>query len=141
MLKKSAGDEAAILRAVLRGKTESALLVAYCILAVAPFAYAATRSEFWEPEHSMAPVATLIYLVVVTALVVGRRRWAWFLLALLYAAGVIGWIFDPRRFRAKTIVFEAIAVATLALMVSPPLRHRLRRPVRLGIHRERPAER
>lgn len=56
----------------------------------------------------MAPFATLIYLVVVTALVVGRRRWAWFLLTLLYAAAAIGWVFDPHRFQAKTLVFEAL---------------------------------
>jgi hypothetical protein len=107
------------------------VLTVFAILAVAPFAYHATQSSFWEPEHSMAPFATLIDLGVVTALVVGCRRWAWFLLTLLYAWADIGWVFASHRFETRTLLFLAVNVGTLALLVSPPMRRRLKRPVDL----------
>ena len=70
------------------------VLILFVIFAVAPFAYAATRPEFWQHKHSLAPFVTALYLAVVASLVVGRRRWAWALLALFYAGGDAGWLFD-----------------------------------------------
>jgi hypothetical protein len=105
------------------------VLVAFVVFAVTPFVIAATRSSFWQPEHSMAPVATAIYLAVVAALVVGRYRWAWMLLGLFWAFVVVVWPFDSDRFAATHVLGFVAALATLALLVSTPMRRRLRRPV------------
>jgi hypothetical protein len=110
-------------------QTTPVVLVAFVVLAVAPFVVAATRSSFWQPEHSMAPVATALYLVVVGALVVGRFRWAWILLTLLWAFALVGWLFDSNRFALTHLLGFAGALATLALLISTPMRRRLRRPV------------
>ena len=105
------------------------VLVAFVVLAVTPFLIAATRSSFWEPEHSMAPVATAIYLAVVAALVVGRYRWAWMLLSLFFAWVVATWPFDSDRFAGAHVFGFVAALAALALLVSKPMRRRLRRPI------------
>jgi drug/metabolite transporter (DMT)-like permease len=79
----------------------------------------------------MAPVATAVYLAVVLALVVGRYRWAWLLLALLNGAAVIGWAFDPQRFAPARALGYGVGLAALCLLVSWPMRRRLRHPVLL----------
>src|SRR4051794_32761049 len=106
-----------------------AVLVAFVILAIAPFAYAATRSWFWQHQHSMAPVATALYVLVVGALVLGRYRWAWVLLAFLYGVAIVTWVFDSGRFAPRNVLGLVVGVATLALLVSPPMRDRPRRPI------------
>src|SRR3954453_6863709 len=81
-----------------------AVLVAFVILAIAPFAYAATRSSFWQHQHSMAPVATALYVLVVGALVLGGYRWAWVLLAVLYGVAIVTWAFDSGRFAPRNVL-------------------------------------
>ena len=105
------------------------VLITFVILAIAPFAYAATRSWFWQREHSMAPVATALYLLVVGAFALGRYRWAWVLLAVFYGTTVVTWGFDSRRFASWYVIGFVINVVTFALLVSSPMRDRLRRPV------------
>jgi hypothetical protein len=109
-------------------------LVAFVVLAIAPFAYDATMSSFWDLRHSMASEVTVLYLLLIAAAVVWRYRWAWVLLALLYGSLVIGWAFDSHRFATRHLLFEVAALAVFALFVSPAVRGRLRRPVsfRLG---------
>jgi hypothetical protein len=109
------------------------VLITFVILAIAPFAYAATRSWFWRREHSMAPVATALYLLVVAALVLGRYRWAWALLAVFYGAAVMTWGFDSRRFAFWYVLGLVLNVVTFALLVSSPMRGRLRRPVSIRL--------
>jgi hypothetical protein len=104
---------------------------AFVVLAVAPFAYAAAHSWFWQREHSMAPLATVLFLVLLVALVRGRYRWAWLLFALASVAALAGWPFDAHRFETRTLLFLAVNLGTLALLVSPPMRRRLKRPVGL----------
>jgi hypothetical protein len=104
-------------------------LVAFAVLAIAPFAYDATMSSFWDLRHSMAPVATLLYLLLLAAVVVWRYRWAWVLLALFYGSAVIGWVLDSHRFATRHLLFEVADLAVFALFISPAVRDRLRRPV------------
>jgi hypothetical protein len=106
------------------------VLIAFVILALAPFVYAATHAWFWQHQHSMAPIATALYLLVVAALVLGRFRWAWVLLALFYGAAIVGWVVDSERFAATHILSFGADLAVFALLVSPTMRHRLRRPLR-----------
>ena len=106
--------------------TTRLVLGAFVILALAPFAVAATRSSFWQREHSMAPLATALYLAVVLALVVGRYRWAWVLLVLFYGAAAMTWAFDSRRFHPMYLLGFALGVSVFALLLSAPMRHRVR---------------
>jgi hypothetical protein len=73
---------------------ERVIVLAFVVVTVAPVAVAVTRSAFWEPEHSMAPVAAAIYLAVVVALFGGRYRWAWVVLSVFNAAVFVGALID-----------------------------------------------
>lgn len=116
---------------MLRQLTRSrVVLISFLILAIAPFAHAATRHWFWQPEHSAAPVATALYLLILAALL-GRYRWAWLMLAVLYGAALVGWGFDSHRFALRQLLGFALNIAVFALLVSTPMRDRLRRPVSL----------
>jgi len=106
--------------------TSGLFLVGFVVLAVARFAVAATTRSFWKPEHSTAPVATAVYLMVLAALVLGRYGWAWVVLVLLNAAVLVGWAFDSRRFQLSAL-WHLLSVATLLLLLFAPMRHRLRR--------------
>jgi hypothetical protein len=112
-------------------KTEGRVVRAFVVLAVARFAYAAAHSWFWQREHSMAPLATVLFLVLLVALVRGRYRWAWLLFALASVAALASWPFDAHRFETTTLLFLAVNLGTLALLLSPPMRRRLKRPVGL----------
>jgi hypothetical protein len=106
-----------------------AVLVAFVILTVGPLVYAATRSWFWERQYLLAPVATVLCLLVLGALVIGRYRWAWLLLVLLYGSAIVSWFFDSQRFVPWYVVALAGNLAAFALLMSPTMRDRLRRPV------------
>lgn len=105
------------------------VLITFVILAISPFAYAMTQSWFWERQHSTAPVATALCVMVVGALVIGRYRWAWILLAALYGGAIVAWGFDSHRFEARPVLGLAFDVALFGLLVSSPMRDRLRRPI------------
>jgi hypothetical protein len=104
-------------------------LVAFVVLVIAPFAIAATRPSFWDLEHSMAPEVTVLYLLLVAAVVVWRYRWAWVLLAFFYGSAVIGWAFDSHRFATRHLLFEVVDLVVFAFFISPAMRDRLRRPI------------
>jgi hypothetical protein len=105
------------------------VLGAFVILGVAPFGWAALHGWFWQGRHSMAPVATALYLAVVLVLVGWRRRWSWLLLVLLYGSAAVTWAFDPHRFAANHLLGFVVGGVTLALLLSAPMRQRLRPPV------------
>jgi hypothetical protein len=122
-----------IIRIVGEGsaRTDRLVVGAFVGLAVAPFAYAAAHSWFWQHEHSMAPFATAAYLILLAAFVLGRYRWTWLLFTLTSVAAVAAWPFDAHRFETKALLFMALDVATLAILLSQPMRRRLKRPVEL----------
>jgi O-antigen ligase len=111
---------------------ERLLLGSFSILAVAPFAYAATKSSFWQTDT--APVTAVLYFAVVFGLVVGRYRWAWFLLFVLDGAVQASWLVHPPN-DLKKIVFALIGFAALILLLSPAMRARLRHPVPFRLRR------
>jgi hypothetical protein len=113
-----------------------AVLAAFVILGLAPFAYAATRAWFWQHEYRPAPVAAACYLLILTALVVGRYRWAWVLLAVLYGVGILDWSFRGDRFGTRWLLGLAYDLVTFALLASSPMRSRLRRPVTIRPRRQ-----
>jgi hypothetical protein len=116
---------------VMASKADRRVVGAFVVLAVAPFTYAAAHSSFWQRDNSMAPLATVLFLVLLLALVRGRYRWAWLLFALLSVAALAGWPFDAHRFEIRALVFLAINLGAFALLLSPPMRRRLKRPVGL----------
>jgi hypothetical protein len=111
------------------GSRDRPVVGAFVVLAAAPFAYAASHSWFWQREHSMAPLATALFLVLLIALVRGRYRWAWLLFALASLAALAGWPFDAHPFETRTLLFLVVDAGTLALLLTPPMRRRLKRPV------------
>ena len=111
---------------------DRAVLVAFVILAVQPFVFAAAHAWFWQPAHLLAPVAAAIYLVILGALVVGRYRWAWIVLAVFYAGVIVGWAFDSGRFTPQLMLGLVLNVLVLTLLLSTPMRDRLRKSLRPG---------
>jgi hypothetical protein len=118
-----------MLCAMTRLTASRVVLCAFVVLGIAPFARAALHPWFWQSQHSMAPVATALYLAVVLALVAWRRRWSWLLLVLLYGSGAATWAFDPHRFAVSHLLRFVVGGLTLALLLSAPMRQRLRPPV------------
>jgi Na+-transporting NADH:ubiquinone oxidoreductase subunit NqrB len=97
---------------------EQWVLVAYAVLHLQPFAWAAvTWSDFW---HSVAPFSTLFVLAALLALV-WRRRWAWRLLIVINALALLSYIRDP----AEDPVGVLMAVVRLALLLSPAMQRYL----------------
>src|SRR3954453_22899228 len=97
-------------------QTTRVVVVAYVVLAAAPFIVAAAHSWFWDEDHRLAPVATVIAAALLLALVM-RRRWAWALLAVFEAAVLISFAFDFTNALAL-----GANLASLALLVSPWMR-------------------
>jgi len=114
---------------VSRLATTRFVLGAFVIFAVAPFGRAALHSWFWQSQHLTAPVATALYLAVVVALVAWRRRWAWLLLVFLDGSATATWPFDAHRFDPTHLLAFVEGVVTLALLLSAPMRQRLRPPL------------
>jgi hypothetical protein len=102
--------------------------LAFAACALVPILIAATKSSFWERQHSMAPVAAAIYIAIVVVLVTARYRWAWILLVLFEGFADLIWITHPHA-TVGYVLGLVLGVATLALLLSPPMRTRLRRPV------------
>jgi hypothetical protein len=86
------------------------------MLAVAPFVVAATQAWFWKHEHSTAPVAAGVFVVLLVALLL-RQRWAWFLLCAFEGAVLISY-----AFAFTNIVAFALDAASFALLLSPQIR-------------------
>jgi hypothetical protein len=111
-------------------RSRTALVVGgFTVLAVMPFLIAATKETFWQRQHSMASFVTVLYLLVVAALVWRRSRWAWYVLAVFIGVVVVGWVFDSNRFQGSHVVGFVLALGAFALLLSSEMRHRLRRPV------------
>ena len=105
------------------------ILVAFVLFSIAPFARAAATSWFWQSQHRMAPVATALFLLLLAALVAGRYRWAWVLVALFYASALIGWVADPTSVKPTNVPLLIASLGAFVLLVSRPMRRRLRKPV------------
>jgi hypothetical protein len=104
--------------------TERVVAVGYAILALLPFGIAMTQHSFYERAHSIAWVAVPLFVGLVGALVVGRYRWAWVLLVVFGVSVIVRWAIDldhPAWF--------ALYVLSFGLLVSAPMRRRLRRPI------------
>lgn len=90
------------------------LLAIYVVLSVVPIAVAVSHASFWDSAG--APVASLISLALVVALVRGSRA-AWLLLLLFDLALIASLVWAPAE-----LMFVAIVVVRVALLLSPPLR-------------------
>jgi hypothetical protein len=61
---------------------------------------------------------------------------AWFLLVFLYGWAIVMWMFESDRFATRWVLGLAYDLVTFALLVSPPIRDRLRKPVSIRRRRE-----
>ena len=104
---------------------------AFTVQSLAPFLYGATKSSFWRSE---APIATLLYTALVLALVAGRYRWAWLVLVLFDGAGALWWFVHPTHSNIQNAAL-VVNFATVALLLTPLMRRRLRHPVGLRLRR------
>jgi len=94
------------------------VVAGYVLLAMTPFVIGATHSAFW---HSMAPLATALFVGLLAALVM-RRRWAWALLVAFDAVVLISFVI----YWTDVWAF-VLTVASFALLVSSPMRRYVRR--------------
>jgi hypothetical protein len=92
------------------------VLGAYVAVSATPFVIAATQHAFWEHEHDMAPVVTLLFAGLLVALV-RRHRWAWLVLVVLDGALLVSFAFDFTSVGAFLRV-----LAGFALVCSPQMR-------------------
>jgi hypothetical protein len=97
------------------------VVAAYVSLAAAPFVFAATHASFWKHEHSAAPVASAVVAALLIALVL-RQRWAWLVLVVIQVLVLLSFAFDF----AGAFAF-LLNLASMALLVSPPMRRYVRR--------------
>jgi hypothetical protein len=110
----------------------AAFVVVFVLLTIVPFVRAATHSWFWDLERSIALESTALFLAVLAALMLGRYRWAWIVLVLLEGSVFIGEAVDQSPLHAIDIPFYIASIASFALLLSPTMRHRLRKPVEFG---------
>ena len=103
--------------------TQRAVVAGYVLLAMAPLGIAATHSGFW---HSMAPLATALFVGLLIALVL-RRRWAWALLVAFDASVLISFVFHW-----SDVWAFALTLASFALLVSPQMRRYVRQRTRMS---------
>jgi hypothetical protein len=115
----------------MRSTGERLVVAVFLVFDIAPLAYAATQSWFWQ-RHSVAPTSAAIELAIAGALVLGRYRWAWVLLTLLFGLEVVGWPLTADPLQASSILWAGSNAVALAALLSSPMRRRLRRPVHLG---------
>jgi len=106
------------------------VVVSYVLFAAAPLAIAASHHSFWERAHSTAPVAALVFLAVLAALVLGRR-WAWLLLVLFEGFVLLSFMWD-----FTDVLSLVLVLLSFLLLVSPPMRTHVsrRRPVFVRRH-------
>lgn len=104
-----------------RADPRKLVVAAYVVLAAAPFAIAATHHSFWERAHSVAPVASLIFLAVLAALASGRR-WAWLLLVLFEGFVLLSFAWD-----FASITSFVFVLLSYVLLISPPMQSHVRR--------------
>jgi hypothetical protein len=97
------------------------VVAAYVVLAATPLALAATDHRFWERAHSIAPVASVIFLVVLAALATGRRS-AWFLLLVFE-----GFVLMSFAWNFTSIVSLVLVLLSFLLLISPPMRSHVRK--------------
>src|ERR1700759_5495400 len=96
------------------------VLSAVALLTLYPFVIAATHQSFWQ-HRDMGPVIPVLAVLLVIALVL-RRRWAWGLLLLVFAAATM------RTVATGDVTTAGTCVIAIALLASPVMR----RHVRLG---------
>jgi hypothetical protein len=96
----------------------------YAIVAVGSVAISMTRSAFWQPEHSAAPIAAVALMGLVVALLY-RRGWAWVVLLLVETLAAASILADYDGWP------EALVSALgLVLLLSPQMRAYIRPSLR-----------
>ena len=93
-----------------------AVVLATALLWLCPLVVAASRDSFWERQHSTAPVAGGLIVLLVIAML-RRHQWAWALLLIFEVSEVVGYAVALPDFP-----WFLINVATLALLLSPQMR-------------------
>jgi hypothetical protein len=111
------------------------VVVACVVLIIAPFVWYATHSWFWAPENLLYPFVSSILLVLLAELIVGRQRWVWIVLVILQGTAAVGDTINYSQVYASNITLVVAQISGFVLLLSPTMRHRLRKAVRFDAWR------
>lgn len=99
----------------------TALIVGgYLTVAAMPFVFAATHTWFWAHQSVRAPIAAVLFGLLLVALLF-RQRWAWLVLVVFNGLVVVSYAWAWTR----PLAF-IIDLAGFALLVSSPMREYVR---------------
>jgi hypothetical protein len=97
--------------------------VAFALIVVGGLIFDAAHAWFWTRAHDVAPVAALLVLLLVAALL-RRHRFAWWIFVIASVTGVPSWIVRGLTHHV-TIGFGLgllVGIVELALLLSLPMR-------------------
>jgi uncharacterized membrane protein len=114
---------------------DRAVAMVFAVFVVASLAVDAGHRTFWQRAHDTAPVAGIVMLLLVVALL-RRHRWAWWIFLIASVAGLPSFIVYRvvRDGNWTTVVGLIVGLVQLALLLSKPMR----RYVGIGRSRQPP---
>lgn len=114
--------------------------VIFSAIVVGSLIFDATHAGFWQRAHDTAPLAALLVLVLVVALL-RRHRFAWWLFVIVGVARLPSWVAHgvSKGVSAGFLLGLVVGLVELALLLSVPMRRyvgvgrwRGRQPVEVG---------
>lgn len=107
--------------------------IVYGAIGIGSLIFDASHHWFWQRQHETAPVAGLVLLVLLSALLL-RQRWAWWILLFVDATAQLTFFVDLSRhpFSWLRLGELMLGFAQLALLLSNPMRRYVGIRGRLG---------
>jgi hypothetical protein len=122
------------------GNRDRLVTVIFSLSVVGSLIFDAAHAWFWQRAHDTAPIAALLVLVLVAALL-RRHRFAWWIFLIVGVAGLPSWVVQGVRkgVSAGFLLGLVLGLLQLALLLSVPARRyvgvgrwRGRQPVGVG---------
>jgi apolipoprotein N-acyltransferase len=96
------------------------IVVVFSMLVVGSLVFDATHRWFWQHAHDTAPVAALVMLLLVAALL-RRHAFAWWLFLILSLTSLPWWV-AVRHISAASVMGLLVGLAEFGLLLSVPTR-------------------
>jgi len=107
----------------LLGNRDRVVAAIFALSVVGTLIFDAAHAWFWQRAHDTAPVAAVLVLALVAALL-RRHRFAWWIFLIAGVAGVPSWIVHgvSKGVGAGFLFGLVLGVVQLALLLSVPMR-------------------